>query len=86
VRLSDGARRTLRTLIQLAVALPTVVPALAAGIGWLAGQVGADHLLVRWGAAVMVGVTAVTRAMAWAEDHGWIAPILRELGDEQSTS
>jgi ABC-type Fe3+ transport system permease subunit len=81
MRLNDSSRRALRTMLQLAVALPTVVPVLAAGIGWLTGQVGADNPMVQWGTAILVGVTAVTRAMAYAEDHGWIAPIMRELDD-----
>jgi len=83
----DRVRRALRTAVQAAVALPTLIPALYAGLGWLTDRLGIDHPLVRLGVAVMAGLAAVTYAMGWMEDHGYLRPLLRslDLPDEPGT-
>jgi ABC-type spermidine/putrescine transport system permease subunit II len=83
MRVSESTRRALRTLLQVAVALPTIVPVVAAGVGWLTAHVGADHVLVRWGVAALVGLTAMSKFMGWLEERGYLRPVMRSLGEEE---
>jgi len=75
--MSEATRRALRTLLQLAIALPTVVPILHALLDWLAGVLGADSQLVTWGAAILAGVTAVTGLVNTLEERGLIPALLK---------
>lgn len=78
----ESTRRALRTLLQAAVALPTIVPALAWVLAQATDRLGADHPAVRWGVSILAGLTVVTKVMAVAEERGWLRPILRSLDDE----
>lgn len=76
--MKDATRRALRTLIQLAIALPTLVPILHEALDWAAGILGADNQLVTWGLAILTGVTAVTGLINTLEEKGWLRPFLKD--------
>lgn len=77
----DSTRRALRTLLQAAIALPTVIPALAWVLARATDRLGADHPAVRWGLSILAGLALVTKAMAWLEERGYVRPLLRALDD-----
>jgi hypothetical protein len=74
---SEATRRALRTLAQLVIALPTLVPVLHTVLDWLAGVLGADNQVVTWGVAILAGVTAVTGLINSLEDRGLIPSYLK---------
>ena len=75
--MSEATRRALRTLVQVAIALPTLVPVLHAALDWLADVLGADNQVVTWGASILAGVTAVTGLVNVLEERGLIPALLK---------
>lgn len=80
MRLSDSTRRTVRTVLQAILALVTVTPALDAGLSWLARQAGAESRTAVLAVSIIAGLAAVTKAVNYAEERGWIRAVLKEIG------
>lgn len=76
--MTEAARRALRTLIQVAIALPTLVPILHAVLDWITGVFGAESQPATWGISILAGVTAVSGLINVLEDRGLIPTHLKD--------
>jgi hypothetical protein len=73
-----------RWVVQIFAALPTILPAAAAAVGWLIGQLGAESSIVRLATAALAVLTVAAEAASVAQRRGWIRPVLYYLDGRES--